>query len=131
MPRLTVLGLDILDQPVVAPSLAYIDEFKHDLAVLKVSMPKLWGLHNTPTQPLLEARTRAILADVPGDVWLTETGGIVQLGSDFPNRKGPGLTRAARALSYMFKIAGTFPRIGVCTYTTGPEGPPRRASTPG
>ncbi|HEY5260965.1 MAG TPA: hypothetical protein VIJ33_02535, partial [Solirubrobacteraceae bacterium] len=36
---------------------------------------------------------------------------IVQFGSAFPNKKGAGLTRAARALSLMFKIAGSNSRI--------------------
>ncbi len=108
----TILGLDILDQPVVTPSLRYIAEFKHDIARLKTSMPTLWGLHNySDTNRFSESRTRAILASVPGQLWLTETGGIVQFGGAFPNKKGSGLTRASKALSYMFKIAAAFPRI--------------------
>jgi hypothetical protein len=108
----TIVGLDVLDAPVVTPTLEYIAQFKHDIARLKTVMPSVWGLHNySDTNRYSSSRTRAILAVVPGQVWLTETGGIVQFGSDFPNKKGAGLTRAARALSYMFKIAGEFPRI--------------------
>ncbi|HTA97082.1 MAG TPA: hypothetical protein VK730_05510 [Solirubrobacteraceae bacterium] len=108
----TVVGLDVLDAPVVTPTLEYIAQFKHDVARLKTVMPSVWGLHNySDTNRLQSTRTKAILAAVPGQVWLTETGGIVQFGSDFPNKKGSGLTRAAKALSYMFKIAGSSSRI--------------------
>jgi hypothetical protein len=108
----TILGLDVLDAPVVTPTIEYINQFKHDIARLKTTMPSVWGLHNySDTNRLQSIRTRAILADVPGQVWLTETGGIVQFGSDFPNKKGSGLTRAARALSFMFKLAGSSSRI--------------------
>jgi hypothetical protein len=108
----SLTGLDILDGPSVSPSLRYIGEYKHEIAHLKVPMPQLWGLHNySDTNRFQSTRTRAILAAVPGQVWLTETGGIVQFGSTFPNKKGAGLTRAAKALSYMFKIAASNSRI--------------------
>jgi hypothetical protein len=108
----TVLGLDILDGPSVSPSLRYIAEFKGDVVRLKTSMPSLWGLHNySDTNRFSSSRTRAILAAVPGQVWLTETGGIVKFGGAFPNRKGAGLTRAAKALSYMFSLASSNSRI--------------------
>jgi hypothetical protein len=96
----------------VSPSLRYIAAYKHEIARLKVPMPQLWGLHNySDTNRFQSTRTRAILASVPGQVWLTETGGIVQFGSTFPNKKGAGLTRAAKALSFMFKIAASNSRI--------------------
>jgi hypothetical protein len=108
----TIVGLDVLDAPVVTPTLEYIAQFKHDIAHLKTVMPSIWGLHNySDTNRFQTTRTRAVLAAVPGQVWLTETGGIVQFGSDFPNKKGSGLTRAAKALSFMFKIAGSSSRI--------------------
>jgi hypothetical protein len=108
----TIVGLDVLDAPVVRPTIEYINQFKHDIARLKTRMPSVWGLHNySDTNRLQGTRTRAILADVPGQVWLTETGGIVQFGSDFPNKKGSGLTRAAKALSFMFKLAASSSRI--------------------
>jgi hypothetical protein len=108
----TIVGLDVLDAPVVTPTLEYIAQFKHYIARLKTVMPSVWGLHNySDTNRFQSTRTRAVLAVVPGQVWLTETGGIVQFGSDFPNKKGSGLTRAAKALSFMFKIAGSSSRI--------------------
>jgi len=75
-------------------------------------MPKVWGLHNySDTNRFQSYRTREIVGVLPGEVWLTETGGIVQLGSSFTNHNGAGLTRAAKALSFMFKVAAANPRI--------------------
>jgi len=111
-PHCTILGLDILDQAEVAPTLSYISEFKAELHHLRVPTPTLWGLHDySDTNRFSSVRTRAILAAVPGDVWLTETGGIVKFGGAFPNYRGSGLSRAAKALGYMFAIAASQPRI--------------------
>jgi hypothetical protein len=108
----TLTGLDILDGPSVSPSLRYISEFKRAILRLKVPMPSLWGLHNySDTNRFQSTRTRAILAAVPGQVWLTETGGIVKFGGAFPNRKGSGLKRASKALAYMFHLAASNSRI--------------------
>jgi hypothetical protein len=110
--RCTVVGLDILDQQNIGPTLNYIAEFKHEVAVLHTVMPSVWGLHNySDTNRRSSLRTRAVLAAVPGQVWLTETGGIVQFGGAFPNARGAGLGRAASALNYMFALAGSDPRI--------------------
>jgi len=111
-PHCTILGLDILDQNQVGLTLAYISEFKGELRHLRVPTPTLWGLHNySDTNRFSSERTRAILGAVPGDVWLTETGGIVKYGGAFPNYRGSGLARAAKALGFMFAIASSQPRI--------------------
>jgi hypothetical protein len=108
----TVLGLDILDQPNVSPSLEYIAEFKSEIGRLKTPMPSVWGLHNySDTNRFESSRTRAILAAIPGVVWLTETGGVVKFGGAFPNNHGSGLSRAAKALTYMFALASSNSRI--------------------
>ncbi|HEY8303389.1 MAG TPA: hypothetical protein VIG42_02255 [Solirubrobacteraceae bacterium] len=108
----TITGLDILDGPSIAPTLRYVGEFKRDVVRLKIPMPSLWGLHNySDTNRFQSTRTRDILNLVPGQVWLTETGGIVKFGGAFPNVKGSGLKRATKALAYMFKLAASNPRI--------------------
>jgi hypothetical protein len=108
----TVLGLDLLDQQSVGPSLRYLAQFRRDVLHLKAPAPSVWGLHDySDTNRFSSSRTRAVLAAVPGQVWLTETGGIVKFGGAFPNKNGSGLTRAAKALSYMFRIAGSNSRI--------------------
>jgi hypothetical protein len=108
----TIVGLDVLDQDDDAPTLRYIAEFKREIYRLKTIMPRLWGLHNySDTNRFSGSRTRAIVAAVPGQVWLTETGGIVQFGRGFPNKHGSGLIRAVKALKKMFAIANSTPRI--------------------
>jgi hypothetical protein len=110
--RCTVVGLDILDGQNIAPTLRYIAEFKRQIGRLHTIMPSVWGLHNySDTNRFSTLRTRAVLAAVPGQVWLTETGGVVQFGGAFPNHHGSGLIRAARALQYMFRIAASQSRI--------------------
>ncbi len=109
----TVIGLDVLDAAVIYPTLAYISEFKREISRLETVMPKIWGLHNYSDVNRLESwRTRDIVkAFGGGQVWLTETGGLVQFAPYFPNVHGSGLTRAARVLKYMFALAGALPQI--------------------
>jgi hypothetical protein len=108
----TVLGLDILDSFRIGPTLEYVNQFKSEIGKLRVPMPSVWGLHNYSDTNRYEAsRTKAILGAVPGELWLTETGGVVQYGTDFTNRHGSGLSRAAHALEYMYRLAYTNTRI--------------------
>ena len=107
-----IVGLDVLDQPNIAPTMRYIAEFKRDLGHLRVAMPTVWGLHNySDTNRFQSFRTREIINALPGQIWVTETGGVVKFGTDFPNKNGSGLTRAARALAFTFKIAREHARI--------------------
>jgi hypothetical protein len=102
----TVLGLDILDSYQIGPTLNYVNQFKGDIGKLRLPMPRVWGLHNYSDTNRYEAsRTKEILNTVPGELWLTETGGVVQYGTDFTNKHGSGLSRAAHALEYMYKLA--------------------------
>jgi hypothetical protein len=108
----TVIGLDILDAQYIGPTLTYIAEFKREIYHLKTLMPRIWGLHNYSDVNRLESwRTHDLVRALGGEVWLTETGGIVKFGGNFPNRNGSGLTRAARVLQFMFKVAASEPRI--------------------
>jgi hypothetical protein len=99
-----ITGLDILDQNNVKPSVAYIKAF------LRYAHPRpsIWGIHNySDTNRFSTKRTAALLkATGRGQVWLTETGGIVQFGKSFPYNE----QRAAKALQCMFTIAKN-PRI--------------------
>jgi hypothetical protein len=108
----SVIGLDVLDQQYIAPTLQYISEFKREIYRLETVMPKIWGLHNYSDVNRLEGwRTRELVRALGGQVWLTETGGIVKFGGAFPNRNGSGLTRAAKVLKFMFALAGAHPQI--------------------
>ena len=108
----TVLGLDVLDQANITPTLRYISEFKREIVKLRTVMPKIWGLHNYSDINRLESvRTHELVNAFGGQVWLTETGGLVQFEPTFPNKHGAGLTRAANALKYMFSLAASQPQI--------------------
>jgi hypothetical protein len=110
--RCTVVGVDVLDQQYIQPTLRYIAEFKSEIGRLRTRMPTVWGLHNYVDVNHLESwRTRQISRAFGGAVWLTETGGIVKFASVFTNRHGAGLTRASKVLHYMFAVAATQPRV--------------------
>jgi hypothetical protein len=98
----TVVAADVLDQRGMG---TYLARFR---AALHGPVPHLWGLHNySDTNRFRDRGTRELLADVPGEVWLTETGGILQFGRGFP----PDPARQARATSYAFHLARTSARI--------------------
>lgn len=103
------VGLDVLDGANIRPTIRYIRSFQSAVRSLHGKLPTIWGLHNySDTNRFRDTGTRAVLAAVKGQVWLTETGGVVQFGGAFPNRNGEGLTRASRALEYMFTLAKRF-----------------------
>lgn len=107
-----VIGLDVLDAANIGPTLEYISEFKREIGHLRTIMPSIWGLHNYSDINRLESwRTSDLVRALGGQVWLTETGGLVQFGGAYPNRNGSGLTRAAKVLKYMFAVAAEHAKI--------------------
>jgi len=105
-PTCTVVGLDVLDSTDIGATLGYINAFKHDVG--RKHMPHIWGLHNySETNRFDDYGTKAILNDVPGQLWLTETGGLAEFKPAFPY----SLSRQARATRYMFSLADSSPRI--------------------
>ena len=108
----TVVGLDVLDEAKIGPTLEYIAEFKRQIGRLRTVMPGIWGLHDYSDVNRLESwRTREVSRALGGQVWLTETGGIVQFGGAFPNRHGSGLSRAAKVLNYTLSLAASNSQI--------------------
>jgi hypothetical protein len=108
----TAIGLDVLDQANISPTLTYIAEFKREIYHLRTIMPSIWGMHDYSDVNRQESwRTRDLANALGGQVWLTETGGIVQFGGAFPNKHGSGLARAAKVTKYMFAVAGSVPQI--------------------
>jgi hypothetical protein len=111
-PGCTVIGLDVLDAATINATLRYISAFKREVAHLRTVMPSIWGLHNYSDLNRLQSwRTRELSRAFGGQVWLTETGGIVQFKPSFTNRNGSGLSRASKVLKYMFSVAASNPRI--------------------
>lgn len=67
--------------------------------------PRLWGIHNyADVNRRRSSGTVAVLKTVPGEVWMTETGGIVSFGRAF--RYSP--SRAAARTRTMFALADRF-----------------------
>ena len=75
--------------------------------------PRLWGLHNyTDTNRFRSTGTKTMLKLVKGEVWLTETGGIVSFttaGGKVALRHDEN--RARKAIGFLFKLARTSRRI--------------------
>jgi len=96
-----IVGLDVLDTTNISKTVRYIKAFKKAVR----HMPKIWGLHNySDTNRFRNKGTKEVAKVVPGQIWLTETGGIVKFGGAFPGGR-KGLARAKKALDYMFKLA--------------------------
>jgi hypothetical protein len=66
---------------------------------------KIFGLHNyQDVNRKTSSGTRSLLATVPGQVWLTETGGILTFLPSFPRNA----TRQAARTKYMFQLANRY-----------------------
>jgi hypothetical protein len=97
----TVLAGDVLDQ---GGMVRYVERYRRGLR----GTPRIWGLHNYADANRFRDRgLRELLAAVPGDVWLTETGGIVKFGRSFP----PDEERAARATRFALDLARRHERV--------------------
>jgi Glycosyl hydrolase catalytic core len=71
-------------------------------------VPLRWGLHNYPDANRFSTRrTRKFLRRLPGQIWFTETGGVVKFGNRFARNE----RRAARAVAQVFRLTRLSPRI--------------------
>jgi hypothetical protein len=71
--------------------------------------PRLWGLHNyQDVNYRTSSDTRRMLSTVRGEVWLTETGGIVRFAGSRLRKYSP--RRAAARTKYMFRLAKAYSR---------------------
>ncbi len=99
-----IVGLDILDENNPNRSIKFIQSFKR----YAKPAPKYYGVHNySDTNRFSQSRTRRMIKAIGkgAEVWLTETGGIVALGSGTNTSFPYDEQRAARALGCMFDIA--------------------------
>jgi len=82
--------------------------FSRYLAAVKRKLkgsPKLWGLHNYgDVNRRRTTYTKTMLRSVPGEVWLTETGGIVKLLPSFKRSN----SRAKSRTTGMFKLVNRY-----------------------
>jgi len=97
----TVLAGDVLDQAGMG---AYVKRYLRGLK----GTPRIWGLHNyADANRFRDSGLRELQGAVQGDIWLTETGGIVKFGRSFPRDE----QRAARAVRFALDLAGKHKRV--------------------
>jgi hypothetical protein len=104
--RCNIVAADVLDTTNMA---SWVRRFRKATRAKKL----IWGLHNyVDANRLQKTGTRALLRLVKGDVWFTETGGIVWR-SNAPSRiRFPqSVPHAAKATRQVFKLAALSPRI--------------------
>jgi len=98
--RFRVMAADVLD---TSNMRSYLRRF---MARAK-GKPRLWGLHNyQDVNRRTSADTRLMLDMVPGEVWLTETGGLVKFGSGRQFRYNE--SRAKARTKWMFTLANRY-----------------------
>ena len=119
-----IVGLDILDENNPNRSIKFIQSFKRHAR----PAPKYYGVHNySDTNRFSQSRTRRMIRAIGrgAEVWLTETGGIVALGSGTNSSFPYDEQRAARALGCMFDIARDqkqVKRLYVYQFNGAPQG---------
>ena len=95
-----VMAADVLD---TAGMQQYLRRFLRSVP----SRPRLWGLHNyQDVNSLTSGDTVRMLRTVPGQVWLTESNGIVKFGES--RQFSYSEVRAATSTSWMFRLAARF-----------------------
>jgi hypothetical protein len=93
-----LVAADVLDQSNMS---SWVQSFKR----FAKGKAKIWGLHNYgDVNRNRTSGTRELLRLVPGEVWLTETGGILKFGASFPRSE----SRQARATKYMFSMVSKY-----------------------
>jgi hypothetical protein len=101
-----IVAADVLDSSNMLP---WIATFKRH-----ARSPRIWGLHSygdaNRFRALSATSTRQLLRAVKGELWLTETGGIVRFSSRYRGGKR-GEARAARAVKRTFAIARSSSRV--------------------
>ena len=96
----SIVAADVLDSKAMPTWLA---KFKRNAK----GKARIYGLHNyTGVNRKNSASTRLMLRNAPGEVWLTETGGILKFLPSFPRSE----SRQANRTKYMFKLADTYDR---------------------
>lgn len=97
----TVLAGDVLDQPGMV---SYVRRYKKALK----GEPTTWGLHNyADANRFRTGGLDDLIKEVKGDIWLTETGGLVEFGRNFPRDE----KRADKAVKYVLDLAAKTKRV--------------------
>ncbi len=117
-PGCTLLAADLVDQPNLGD---WAHEFRRESTV----QPTRWGLHNyLDVNRYQTSYTRQALAATRGQLWLTETGGLVDRNNASTTRIPQGFTHAANATDYLFgpirRLSGRIQRIYVYNWVANP-----------
>ena len=95
-PSAKILAADLLDLPNVV---RWVRGFKRAARV----EPKYWGLHNYITANRFQVdRTRQLLQNTKGEIWLTEVGGLVARRNRSTIRLRQGTAHAAQVTRFIF-----------------------------
>jgi Glycosyl hydrolase catalytic core len=93
-----IVAADVLDQKNMA---SWVRSFLRHAK----GKARIFGLHNYgDVNRRRSSGTRELTRLVPGEVWLTETGGILQMRGQFRRSE----SRQARATKYMFKLVSRY-----------------------
>jgi hypothetical protein len=118
-PRCTVVAADVLDSKRMAPWLrAFRRAARH--------RPRIWGLHNyIDANRFRTSGTRELLRTVPGDIWFTETGGLVERNNGSTVPLPDSEAHAAEATDWLFgrlvKLSRRIKRVYVYHWRPAPE----------
>lgn len=118
-PSCTILGAEVLDMPNMR---SWVQRFR---AAAKFE-PKAWGLHNyIDANRFRTSGTRALLAVTRGQIWFTETGGIVRREAKVKVPFEESARHAAKATRWVFdRLAPLSPRVRrVYLYHWDPSSP--------
>lgn len=98
--KFKVMAADMLD---ISNMRRYLKSFMRKAK----GKPRLWGLHNYGDVNRKRTKfTKMMLNMVPGQVWLTETGGLVKFGEGRQFRYNE--KRAKKRTKWMFKVANRY-----------------------
>jgi hypothetical protein len=97
-PQCRVLGAELLDMPNMAD---WVDSFEKHLGARR--SPRFWGLHNyIDANRLRTTGTKTLLRHTKGQIWFTETGGIVKRRNRIKVSFPESPAHAAKATSWVF-----------------------------
>jgi hypothetical protein len=114
-----IVAADVLDTSRLAPWIAhFVRAARH--------RPRIWGLHNYIDANRFYTRgTRALLRAVRGEIWFTETGGLVERRNNSRILFPGSTSHQARAMRFVFRLARLSPRRirRIYVYQWTPAGP--------
>ena len=119
-PGCTLLASDLVDQPNAGE---WAREFRRAATV----QPTRWGLHNyLDVNRYTTSYTRQVLAATQGQLWLTETGGLVDRNNASTTPIPQGFTHAAMATDFLLRtmrrLSGRIQRIYVYNWVANAPG---------